>query len=353
MRPRPSLLIFFAFVFLILPLFLPSALVLAQATQVQGHTASSGLVPCGAVPGSNYLVATECNLCDLTALIQRIINYLIVLAMPISAALFAWAGIILFTAGDDPGKRSQAKSIFKNVGIGLLIALSGFLVIQTLLNALVKGSDMFSGGFSFSFSCAEDPTGTGLRPRAGNITSLFTGLTGGGTLVPAPAAPTVPTPTGGTAGGREVVPSLGTAPLGETTARNAILLESGGQITINHDCADGQTGCLTQMGGVKGDVISAAEAVQKDCAYANAGSCSMVITGGSESHSNGASDPHSRGDAVDIRTSQQVDAQMRTYIGLTSNPTPSISGDGYTATINGQSTRIYFEGTHWHVEARR
>ena len=46
---------------------------------------------------------------------------------------------------------------------------------------------------------------------------------------------------------------------------------------------------------------------------------------------------------------------MRTYIGQGSSPTnpiPSTSGPGYSAQINGQPFIVYFEGDHWHVQAK-
>jgi hypothetical protein len=198
MRLLRPVVLFLALAFLILPLVVPSALVLAQTqnTHNQG-IATPGLVPCGESSAASPYQASECGLCDFIALIQNIINYLIVLALPVSAALFAWAGILLFTAGDKIEKRTQAKKIFQNVVVGLLIALAGYLIIQTILNAIVNTSSggLFQGGFSFSFgSCAADSA----RDRSETITSLFTGLqSSSNTLAPA----TTPTgTTGGTSG---------------------------------------------------------------------------------------------------------------------------------------------------------
>jgi hypothetical protein len=178
-----------------LPLFFPPLLALAQSTA--GH-AGGGLVPCGAVSAGNPLGATQCGLCDFGQLIQNIINYLIVISFPISAALFAYAGILLFTASDNVGKRDQAKSIFKNVVIGLIIALSGYLVVQTVLNGLLN-RNFLSGGLSWNqLQCASDAS----RDRTEQISTLFTGLNNSGTngLAPAATGSTGSTQTGGSGG---------------------------------------------------------------------------------------------------------------------------------------------------------
>jgi Type IV secretion system pilin len=210
-RPPSWLLFIVAALFIALPLFAPPILVLAQ----NAHTAG-GLVPCGAVSASNILGASECGLCDFTLLIQNIINYLIIISFPVSAALFAWAGIILFTAGDNVHARDKAKDIFKNVGMGLIIALAGYLIVQTVLNVLVNPK-LFSGGFTFSFGqCASEDQ----RDRTEQISTLFTGLTTGTTNglttgaapTSAPAAGTTPVATAASGPGPAPNPNIPASP---------------------------------------------------------------------------------------------------------------------------------------------
>ena len=52
--------------------------------------------------------------------------------------LFAYAGWKYMTAGGNIGKATQARDIFTNVAIGLVIILAGWLVVDTVMKTLVK-----------------------------------------------------------------------------------------------------------------------------------------------------------------------------------------------------------------------
>ncbi|MCR4275039.1 MAG: pilin [Candidatus Campbellbacteria bacterium] len=92
----------------------------------------AAIVPCGGPPPQ-----TACTFNDLVLLVNNVINFLLyTVALPISAALFAWAGILYLTAAGDMGKISKAHEIFKNVFFGLIIALAGFLIIDLITNVL-------------------------------------------------------------------------------------------------------------------------------------------------------------------------------------------------------------------------
>ena len=92
---------------------------------------------------------------------QNIINFLIVLSIPIAAAMFAFAGFLYVTGASNPTKIAQAHKIFKNVLIGFLIAISAWLVVQTILNAVFDKEGFFeSGGDWFTLSCVKKTTDT-------------------------------------------------------------------------------------------------------------------------------------------------------------------------------------------------
>lgn len=93
---------------------------------------SAGLVPCG---GSGE---PPCSFSLLIELIQRIINFLLIIAAPIASILFAYAGFLYLTAGEESGKISKAHDVFLNVLIGIVIALAAWLVVNTINNALLK-----------------------------------------------------------------------------------------------------------------------------------------------------------------------------------------------------------------------
>src|SRR3989338_2193742 len=71
------------------------------------------LVPCDS--------AATCNLCMLSTLVQRIINFLIGISIPISAVLFAWAGILYFPQATNPANIEKARRIFSSTAIGFAI----------------------------------------------------------------------------------------------------------------------------------------------------------------------------------------------------------------------------------------
>ncbi|MDP4020750.1 MAG: hypothetical protein Q8P58_01770, partial [Candidatus Adlerbacteria bacterium] len=123
--------------------------------------AAAQLVPCGTDATGGAL---SCDLCSLGRLMQNIINYLILyVSIPLAAAMFAYAGFLYVTGAANPTQISKAHSIFKRVLIGFLIAISAWLVVQTILNAVFDKDGFFdSGGDWFTLSCVSD-----LGPDAG------------------------------------------------------------------------------------------------------------------------------------------------------------------------------------------
>ena len=89
------------------------------------------IVPCNGV---------DCTVCDIATLAQNILNTGIFIAVFLSAVLFAWAGAKYLVNAANPGQVTQAKAIFANVLIGLLIILSGWLIVDTLMKVLTNGS---------------------------------------------------------------------------------------------------------------------------------------------------------------------------------------------------------------------
>ena len=82
----------------------------------------------------------NCGFKEFMQLIQNVINFLMFdIASPLAAIAFAWAGIIMLTAGGSTEKIKQAKEVFWWVFIGFVVALSGWLVVSTLMGALLGG----------------------------------------------------------------------------------------------------------------------------------------------------------------------------------------------------------------------
>jgi hypothetical protein len=70
-------------------------------------------------------------------LINNVINFILYgMVIPIAAILFAYAGFELVTSGGSTEKRGIAKKVFTNVVIGLVIAMSCWLIVKLVLGIL-------------------------------------------------------------------------------------------------------------------------------------------------------------------------------------------------------------------------
>lgn len=86
----------------------------------------------------------NCDLCSLAQLVLNVSYFLLGLTVPAAALLFAWAGILYFSARGNPTQIDQAHKVFKKVAIGLVIALSAWALIGTAMSMLIHGGDIKS-----------------------------------------------------------------------------------------------------------------------------------------------------------------------------------------------------------------
>ena len=82
-----------------------------------------------------------CNFNFLVILIGNIISFLVYAGILIAVAMFAYAGFKYLTAGSDTGQIKAAREIFFNVGIGLIIVLVAWLIVDTIFTALVPSAE--------------------------------------------------------------------------------------------------------------------------------------------------------------------------------------------------------------------
>jgi hypothetical protein len=88
------------------------------------------IVPCSGV---------DCTCQHLIQLAQNLINAGIYIAVFLSAVLFAYAGW-LYMSNEAIGAQNKAKGLFQNTAIGLVIILSAWLVVDTLMTETLKTS---------------------------------------------------------------------------------------------------------------------------------------------------------------------------------------------------------------------
>jgi len=79
-----------------------------------------------------------CTFGDIMPTISGIINWVIIIAVSISAIMFAYAGFLYMTAQGDLGQMKKGRDIFKNVVIGFVIMLSAWLIVTLVLNTLIN-----------------------------------------------------------------------------------------------------------------------------------------------------------------------------------------------------------------------
>lgn len=119
-------------------------------TTPSSETGSSGLVPCGTERDSSNKITNPCGFSHILELINKVVTFVLVdLALPIAALMFAYAGFLLATSGGNSEKKSQAKSVFTSVAIGLIIVAGAFTIVKTVLSIL--GYQTGSGWNWFGF----------------------------------------------------------------------------------------------------------------------------------------------------------------------------------------------------------
>lgn len=80
---------------------------------------------------------TDCSACNIVGMTNELIKWLIGITFMLFAVLCAWAGFGLVTSGGNQGELDAAKEKFTNAIIGLIIILSAWLIVDTIMRGLV------------------------------------------------------------------------------------------------------------------------------------------------------------------------------------------------------------------------
>lgn len=83
----------------------------------------------------------NCNFCSLAQTVDNVIEWLIAFMVVVAVILLAYAGIRMVISAGDTGAVQEAKTLFTNVVIGIIIILAAWMIVDTILKALT-GSDM-------------------------------------------------------------------------------------------------------------------------------------------------------------------------------------------------------------------
>ncbi|HEY4523726.1 MAG TPA: pilin [Candidatus Paceibacterota bacterium] len=259
-----------------------------------GGGASKQLVPCNGI---------DCQACKLADLGQNIINFLVGLSIPLAAVMFAYAGFIYFTSSVID-KIEKAKKIFTSVLIGFAIVIGGYLIVETILHALLNESYWKSWN---QIQCVPDDSRETKATIADLLKNLY--VTNSGSTSTGP---------GGSGGG-------------ESDATNRDILKNAG-IGVNAGYPQ------TSLAGMRPETMNE---IMDICGNVPKGQC--IVTGGTETtggHSCGGEYSHCNGYKFDLRTTEALD----TYLWKLSKNQNTFTYNGWTYTRenNGKTS-------HWDV----
>ena len=96
---------------------------LAQASNPQAST-QSAIVQCGRSGQS------MCNLCDLIAGLNNVIQYIMKIAIGVSLFMMTVGGVIYIISAGDSGMIGTAKTTMKNAAIGFIIVFAAYLMVD-------------------------------------------------------------------------------------------------------------------------------------------------------------------------------------------------------------------------------
>ncbi|GEM_PF-2133973 len=98
-----------------------------------GSAQSSPLVPCEGF---------DCSLCSFFTLIKNVINLLIELVFALAGGFIVWGAVEIMTAGANEGGLEKGKEKITTAIFGIVITLSGWLIIGTVLQVLTNSSSI-------------------------------------------------------------------------------------------------------------------------------------------------------------------------------------------------------------------
>lgn len=99
----------------------------------------------------------QCNACNLVKLANNVIRFLIVLSVLLATIMFIYAGFLFVTSGGNQAQLQKGKGMFKDVLIGIIILLTGFLIVDTVMKTLA-GNSLMGGGPWNQIQCVPNPS---------------------------------------------------------------------------------------------------------------------------------------------------------------------------------------------------
>ncbi|MBU4536903.1 pilin [Patescibacteria group bacterium] len=264
---------------------------------------SAGIVPdCGNI--------YACNFCDLIILVNNIINFIIYLSVPISAMMFAYAGVMYLSG--DPGKISNAHGIFRNVALGLVFILGAWLLVNLITSSLLKAD--FKDILNKSYDCPK----VLLNDVSRSSTSK----------------------------NQISTQTTSTSKTNSSEAENRLKANSIG-ITSTGNCSDPAFSNCTSLEGIQTKTLDGIIGLANGC-RSNGNDCEVTVTGGTETKHTQA---HSDGKKVDLSKNDPVfnnfmETLISNYLGENITEGTKYSNVKY----QNATYTIIEEGNHWDVQ---
>jgi Type IV secretion system pilin len=255
----------------------------------------------------------DCSTCHFVSMINEIIKWLFGMIAVLFAGLMLVAGFGLVTSGGNPSALSAAKSKFVNAIIGIIIVLSAYLIIDTLMRGLLKGGDGTLEGFGpwSQVQCYTQkvPQPWSRSGRDGVVAGVVT-----------PPDPTIPS---GSLAHAAAVAQLG----------------DGFEISSSGDCSDKTNSKCTSLDGVKDLTIQRIKELQQAVGE------ELMITGGTEDGHADGTYSHWNGYKIDLRPEEKLNSY------ITSNY-ESVGGSKWK---DGNGNVYYRHGPpdHWDITVTR
>lgn len=107
-------------------------------------SSAQGFVPCDGSSANGGVACTECHFVDMA---NEILKWLIGILFIVFAIVMAIGGFGLVTSGGNPEAKSAAKSKMVNALVGIIIVLSAWLLVDTVMKGLLSDTDGEIGGY--------------------------------------------------------------------------------------------------------------------------------------------------------------------------------------------------------------
>ncbi len=347
------------FLFLTLVLFLtPMTLVQTPTTADKGISISTVILEVSAQEDMGRFVncsGKDCNACHLVQMGNEIVDWLIGLMMVIFSIIVAYAGFLLVVSGGNPTAKSEAKKKMTNAFIGIVIVLAAWILIDTIMKALVPGGEIDGRAWS-EIQCLEQNEAVEGTPKTITsgvpISCEVKDLNGSDTTyecdddvvsddMPRGCVKNEPIIGSDTWTCPDVEPP---PPTGGVSEGYAISKFNANDITYSstgNNCTDRSRRNCTGLEGLQEETIQNIIDLKNNC------NCDINVTGGTEiGHAENDGHDHSSGYKYDISLNAQVDSFIKdNYVRLEDR------GDGALMYKDAKTGTIYArESNHWDIQ---